>query len=89
MMSTYGRKLNPYRHLREPLAVKGICQTVVVAHMPLTIDQNQQLHIRFPSLGAHNVIVLGTARLAFEIKLQLTDSDRSIVNNLGRAIDVR
>lgn len=84
--STYGRKLNPYRRLREPLGVKGIRQTVVITNNPSTIDQNQQLLVRFPNLGASDVIVPGTTRLAFQIKLDSTDDDRLVVNNLGRAI---
>ena len=84
--SAYGRKLNPYRRLREPLGVKGIRQSVVVTNNPSTIDQNQQLLVRFPNLGAHDVIVPGTARLAFRITLVSTDANRSVVQNLGRAV---
>ena len=84
--STYGRKLNPYRRLREPLGVKGIRQTVVITNNPSTIDQNQQLLVRFPNLGASDVIVPGTTRLAFQIRLDSTDANRLVVNNLGRAI---
>lgn len=84
--SAYGRKLNPYRRLREPLGVKGIRQTVVITNNPSTIDQNQQLLVRFPNLGASDVIVPGTARLAFQIKLDSTDANHLVVNNLGRAI---
>ena len=84
--STYGRKLNPYRRLRDPLGVKGVRQSVVVTNNPSTIDQNQQLLVRFPNLGAHDVIVPGTARLAFTVSLTSTDANRTIVQNLGRAI---
>ena len=84
--SAYGRKLNPYRHLRDPLGVKGVRQSVVVTNNPSTIDQNQQLLVRFPNLGAHDVIVPGTARLAFTVSLTSTDANRSIVQNLGRTI---
>jgi hypothetical protein len=84
--STYGRKLNPYRRLREPLGVKGIRQTVTITNNPSTIDQNQQLLVRFPNLGPHDLIVPGTARLAFKIALDSTDPNRTVVQNLGRAI---
>ena len=57
--SKFGRKLNPYRYLREPLGVKGVRQSVVITHNPSTIDQNQQLLIRFPNLGKDDVIVPG------------------------------
>lgn len=87
MTSTpYGPKLNPHRSLRDPLAVKGIRQSVVVTNNPSTIDQNQQLLVRFPNLGANDVIVPGTARLAFTISLTSDDDKRTLVENIGRAI---
>ena len=84
--SKFGRKLNPYRCLLEPLGVKGVRQSVVITNNPSTIDQNQQLLVRFPNLGAHDVIVPGTARLAFRITLNSEDMNRTVVQNLGRAI---
>ena len=84
--SVFGRKLDPYRKLRTPLGTKGIRQSIVVTNNPSTIDQNQQLLVRFPNLGAHDVIVPGTARLAFTISLTSTDANRTVVQNLGRAI---
>ena len=83
--SKFGCKLNPYRCLREPLGVKGVRQSVVIKNNPSTIDQNQQLLVRFPNLGAH-VIVLETACLAFKITLNSEDANRTVVQNLGRAI---
>ena len=79
----FGRK--PYRCLRELLGVKGVRQSVVITNNPSTIDQNQQLLVRFPNLGAHDVIVPGTARLAFRITMN-SDANRTVVQNLGRAI---
>ena len=76
----------PYRCLREPLGVKGVRQSVVITNNPSTIDQNQQLLVRFPNLGAHDVIVPGTARLAFKIALNSEYATRTVVQNLGRAI---
>ena len=84
--SQYGRKLNPFRRLREPLGVKGIRQGVVVTNNPSTIDQNQQLLVRFPNLGENDVVVPGTARLVFTITLTSEDANRTVVQNLGRAI---
>lgn len=87
MASTqYGRKLNPFRRLREPLGVKGIRHSVSITNNPSTIDQNQQLLVRFPNLGAHDVIVPGTVRLAFTIDVASTYENRFIVQNLGRAV---
>ena len=84
--STYGRKLDPCRRLKSPLGIKGMRQSVVVTNSPSTIDQNQQLLVRFPNLGAHDVIVPGTARLALTIILTSTDADRTVVQNLGRVV---
>ena len=84
--SAYGSKLNPFRRLREPLGVKGVRHSVVVTHKPATVDATQLLLVRFPNLGAHDVIVPGTARLAFTISLTSTDANRTIVKNIGRAI---
>ena len=86
--SKFGRKLYPYRCLCEPLGVKGVWQSVVITNNSSTIDQNQQLLVRyiFPNLGAHDVIVPGTARLAFKIALNSEDANRTVVQNLGRAI---
>ena len=85
-MSAYGSKLDPYRKLREPLGVKGIRQSVVVTNNPSTIDQNQQLLVRFPNLSTNDVIVPRTARLAFTIELTSKDANATVYQNLGRAI---
>jgi len=45
------------------------------------------LTVRFPNLGENDVIIPGTARLAFNITLNSsTDVNRTVVNNPGRAI---
>ena len=85
-MSAYGNKLNPYRKLRKPLGVRGIRQSVVITINPSTIDQNQQILVRFPNLGSNDVIVPRSARLAFEIEIKSTDANSTVYQNLGRAI---
>ena len=85
-MSAYGSKLDPYRKLREPLGVKGIRQSVVITNNPSTIDQNQQLLVRFPNLSNNDVIVPRTARLAFTIELTSKDPNATVYQNLGRTI---
>ena len=84
--SKFGRKLNPHRSLRESLGVKGVRQSVVITNNPSSIDQNQRLLVRFPNLGKDDVIVPGTARLAFTITLNSEDANRTVVQNLGRVI---
>ena len=86
-MSQYGNKLDPYRKLRVPRGIKGIRQSVVITNNPSTIDQKQQLLVRFPNLGDDDVITPKSTRLAFNIELiSETDPNRTVVNNLGRAI---
>ena len=84
--SQYGRKLSPYRSLLERLGIKGLRQSVSITNIPSTIDQNQQLLVRFPKLRAQDVIVSGTVRLAFTISLNSTDVNMVAVQNLGRAV---
>ena len=84
--SSFGYKLNPMRKLRNQFGNKAIRQSICVTNNPSTIGQNQQLLVRFPNLGHHDVIVPGTARLAFTITLKSEDANRTIVQNIGRAI---
>ena len=84
--SKFGRKHNQYRSLGEPLGVKGVRQSVVITNNPSSIDQNQQLLVRVPNLVAHDVTVPGTAWQAFTIALDSEDANRTVVQNLGRAI---
>ena len=87
MSMEYGNKLNPIRKLRKAKGIKGERMTVYNTHNPDTIDPNGILTVRFPDLGPHDVIIPGTAKLSFKIALNaLADANRTIVNNLGRAI---
>ena len=86
-MTTFGNKLDPHYSARTAYGVKGNRQGIVVTNNPSTIDANQILTIRFPNLGENDVIIPGTARLAFNITLNGdTDANHTIVNNLGRAL---
>ena len=84
--SQYGNKLDPTRKMRRAKGHKGERMTVYNTHNPDTIDPNGVLTVRFPYLGAHDVIIPGTAKLSFKLTLSGTDVNRTIVNNLGRAI---
>ena len=82
-----GNLLDPTRRLKTPLGIKGDKSTVIITNNPSSIEPNQMLTIRFPNLGPDDVIVPGTSRLSFKITLDsVTDANRTIVNNLGRAI---
>jgi len=73
--------------VRTALGLKGNRQSIVVTNNPSTIDANQTLTVRFPNLGTNDVIVPDTARIAFNIVLDGGEDDnRTVVNNLGRAI---
>jgi len=85
-MATFGKKLDPHFFAHTAYGVKGNRQSFVVTNNPSSIDANELLTVRFPNLGANDVIVPGTARLAFNITLNGTDANRTVVNNLGRAI---
>lgn len=86
MLSAYGYKLDPYRKLREPRGVKGIRQSIVITNNPSTIDQNQQLLVRFPNLSNTDVIVPRSARLAFELNIDSKDVNATLFQNVGRTI---
>ena len=87
MTSEYGYKLNPHRKLRKQKGIKGMRRTLFNTHVPSTIDQSGILTVRFPDLGTNDVIVPGTSKLSFKIQLNSeNDANRTIVNNLGRAI---
>ena len=86
--SQFDGKLNLYRRLGEPLGIKGIRRSVVIRNNPSTIDNNRMLTVRFPNLGPNDAIVpgRGTSLLSFNITLTSTDVNRTIVQNIGRAI---
>ena len=90
MATEYGYKLDPYRQLRKQKGIKGVRRTIRITHVPRTIDQGGIITVRFPDLGKNDVIVPGTSRLSFKIDLNSSggnaDANRTIVNNLGRAI---
>jgi hypothetical protein len=89
-MSKFGDELNPWRSAIHLLAAKGERFMPVVTNIQSTIDQNQTIQIQFPNLGEHDVICPGTACLAFNLALTsgtgTADNNRTIVNNIGRAI---
>ena len=83
----YRKRLNPECSLRTPKGIKGTRQKVIVTHNPSEIDQVQELLVRFPNLGSDDVIIPGMANLCFNIELtSATDTNRTLVSNIGRAI---
>ena len=84
--SQYGRKLNPYRRLHDPFGVKGHRQTITVTNTPSMIDQLETLLVRFPDLRKDVVIIPGSVRLAFDISLDSTDINQTLMQNIGCCI---
>ena len=83
----YGKQLNPEHSLRTPKGIKGTRQKVIVTPNPSEIDQAQALLVKFPNLGSDDVIIPGMTKLSFNIELTSTsDLNRTLVNNIGRAI---
>ena len=74
-MTPYGEKLSLYRKLGEPRAIKEIRQSIVITNNSSTIDQNQQLLVRFPNLSNNDVNVPRSVCLAFEIEVKSTDAN--------------
>ena len=85
-MAAYRNKLKPHRKLREPRGFKGLRQSTVLTNNPRTIDQNQQLLVRFPNLSNIDVIIPRSVRLALEIKITSKDANTTIYQNLDRVI---
>ena len=81
-----GDKLNPQRSYRKGFALKGLCQCIIKTNSPSTIGPNELLTVRFPDLKENQVIIPGTTKLTFNITLEGTDVNRTLVGNLGRNI---
>ena len=81
-----GDKLNPQRSYRKGFALKGIQQHIIKMNNPFTISPDELLTICFPDLKENQVIILGTTKLTFNISRSGTDTNRTLVGNLGRNI---
>ncbi|ELU12291.1 hypothetical protein CAPTEDRAFT_185673 [Capitella teleta] len=69
--------------------IRGERQRVNISNIPTTINENEILlilRIKFPNLGENDLIIPGTSRLAFNLILSGTDENRTIVQNIGRAL---
>ena len=81
-----GDKLNPQRSYRKGFALKRLRQHIIKTNNPSTIGPNELLTVCFPDLKENQVIIPGTAKLTFNISLEGTDLNRTLVGNLGRNI---
>ena len=81
-----GDKLNPQRSYRKGFALKGLRQHIIKTNNPSTIGPDELLTVRFPDLKENQVIIRSTTKLTFNISLEGTDVNRTLVGNLGRNI---
>ena len=79
-----GDKLNPQRSYRKGFALKAYDN--IKTNNPSTIGPDELLTVHFPDLKENQVIIPGTTKLTFNISLSGTDTDRTLVGNLGRNI---
>lgn len=61
-------------------------QRFVVSHTPSTIGSNEDLYVSVPNIGQNNVIFPGSLTILFDLELTDTNTARSIVANIGRAL---
>ena len=81
-----GDKLNPQRSYRKGFALKGLRQHIIKTNNPSTIGPDELLTVCFPDLKENQVIIPSTTKLTFNISLEGTDVNRTLVGNLGRNI---
>ena len=79
-----GDKLNPQRSYR--VALKGMRQHIIKMNNPSTIGLDELLTARFQDLKENQVIIPGTTKFTFNIFLSGTDTNGTLVGNLGRNI---
>ena len=78
-----GDKLNPQRSFRKGFALKGIRQHIIKTNNPFP---DELLTVRFPDLKENQVITPRTTKLTFNISVSGTDTNKTLVKNLGRKI---
>ena len=81
-----GDKLNSQRSYKKGFALKCIQQHIIKTNNPSTIGSDELLTVHFPDLKENQVIIPGTTKLTFNISLSGTDTNRTLVGNLGRNI---
>ena len=84
-MIIYG-ELNPMPEQRTQLAFKGKGEHIAMANMLNMAYPNQHINIEVTHGLRDYVIVRNTAKITFNLEIELTDKTSSIVNNVGRAL---
>ena len=82
-----GDRFNPQGSYRKGFSLKGIRrQHIIKTNNPSTISPDELLTVHFPDLKENQVIISRTTKLTFNISLSGTDTNRTLVENLGRHI---
>ena len=81
-----GDRLNPQRSYRKGFALKGLHQHIIKTNNPSTIRPGKLLTVHFPDLKENQVIIPSTTKLTFNISLEGTVVNRTLLGNLGRNI---
>ncbi|XP_057308964.1 uncharacterized protein LOC130647207 [Hydractinia symbiolongicarpus] len=67
-------------------SIKGKRQRVKVSHTPSMINQKEDLYVDIPNMGMNNVICPGFLKLLFDLEITGTNTNRTIVNNIGKTL---
>ena len=87
LINRYGDDINPDRSNRVMNGLKAKRQHVRLTHNPSSIEPKQKLIVRFPNLGAEDVIIPGSFYISGKLNITSTkDKARYIVNNIGRKL---
>ena len=81
-----GDKLNPQKSYRKGFSLKSIRQHIMKMNNPSSIGPDELLTVRFSDLKENRVIIPRTTKLTFNISLSGTDTNRTLLGNLGRNI---
>ena len=84
-MIIYG-ELNPMPEQRTQLAFKGKGEHIAMANMLNMAYPNQHINIEITHGLRDYAIVRNTAKITFNLEIELTDKASNIVNNVGRAL---
>ena len=84
MSKTISEKIDPNRMPRQPFGLKAETTLQRATFTPSTANPGETLYINIPKLSGNNVIVPNSVRLAFDLELQNTEANDTVVNNLGR-----
>ena len=87
LIDRYGEDIHPNRSNRVVNGLKAKRQHVRLTHNPSSIEPGQKLLIRFPNLGADDIIAPGSFYISGKLNVTSTkDKARYIVNNIGRKL---